>query len=867
MADQIGSIKTLNDALKTTLKTLKDIDTTIKSMSSALTKSAKDMSGVITKVGSLNLGKGSGLGLGTSTANVTVAGEGGAGTAQMPWMSAGLAKFTGVAGVAQMAAGVVGAGYSMAPDLGTTVARAGNYYTTAQFSPTSLGYKQLQTSTLGALNMGGRGVSGAGDDAAAAAILTQQYGYAPGSSPYLQSMREVGGAYRSLNMSNGAAATAIGGLQTGAMGANLYQYGISQFDKNGNPVSESSMAKQLFNRIFQGRGKGNAKGVQQSLQYGLAGADLNALGFSADQQAIFKSQFLNLAQGKSADLSKATGVGNPTAAQQTINASNTNLMQSTQDSMIKGFQHAADTVVALNKKMAEFGQSVAEAKGYLQGLGQSGAGGALTSLIGGFTKGLSSIITSLAVLKGIQAAGGNGGIGGKIATKISNKAGGWFNTLKSFAGKALNQVKSQFKNPLKGGSILSDLELLAVDAGSTAEVAAVGAAGGSSFGGFGASFGAKGGGSSTSTYSPQYAGTALNTSAMHPNSGQSSLATTSSPIPGVAPTTMYGAKDPGMWNGAKNYHTGDDYAVPVGTSVKAVAAGTVFDDSPGAEFGVSVQIDHGNGYQTLYGHLQSKSVKIGDQVSAGQEIGKSGQSGNVTGPHLHFEVRKGHNNPVDPASFMTGTAGSQQTVSGKQVTAPGTVLGTGDQQSWAKDFLKGMGAPTTSTNIKAMTTWMAYEGGQWHNSAHYNPLNTTLGETGATDMNSAGVKAYGSYAQGLQANVSTLKENQRGYAAIRAALMKGNDLSGVLSSVNHSAWGTHIKGYGGGTSGFGASISATPMPGMEVSSGGSSAGGNNTRVEITLNIQQASNDEAVKFAKKVQSILEENNAISTMGTN
>ena len=315
---------------------------------------------------------------------------------------------------------------------------------------------------------------------------------------------------------------------------------------------------------------------------------------------------------------------------------------------------------------------------------------------------------------------------------------------------------------------------------------------------------------------------------------------------------MYGAKDPGMWNGAKNYHTGDDYAVPVGTSVKAVADGTVYDDSPGADFGVYVQVDHGNGYQTLYGHLQSRSVKIGQKVVTGQEIGKSGQSGNVTGPHLHFEVRKGKNNPVDPSQFLTGTGGTKQTVSGKTVSAPGTVLGTGDQRAWATDFLKGMGAPATSANIKAMTTWMAYEGGQWKNSAHYNPLNTTLGASGATDMNSAGVKSYTSYSQGLQSNISTLQENQQGYAAIRAALLKGNDTAGVLGAVNHSAWGTKIPGYGGGNSGFGASITAPQQ-------------GGSTNVQITVNIAQASQDEAVKFAKKVQTILEEQNSISMMG--
>ena len=897
MASMVTSVKSLNDALKDTLKTLNEINDTIKHISAPAQTAADSMRKTVTKNGQKNLTKGSKVAMGTDGANFGQAGTGTsdnrvpasqpqsaaqqqrAANTYMPSMSPTMAKFSVAGGVAQMGAGVVGAGFALGPDLGATISRASNYYGTSQYSPTSLGYKQLQTSTMGALGgKFGRGVSGIGEDAAAAAILTQQYGYAPGSSPYLQSMREVGGAYRQFNMSNAAAATAIGGLQTGAMGANLYQYGISQFDKNGNPVSESQMAKQLFNRIFQGRGQGNAKGVQQSLQYGLAGADLNAMGFSADQQQLFKAQFLALAQNKNADLSKMSGAGNPNAAGQQIITSQTNLMQASQDSMIKGYQAAATTITDVNKKMAQFGQSVIEAKAYMQGLGQSGVGGALTSLIGGFTSGIKNIAEGMAALYAAEQLGiplGKGGsailgagkslVGtgaralGRAAGVVGTAAGAGYVMGQGAkvigSGTGLNK-SSTGRDIVRGGGIAAAAGTGAlIGFGLGGPVGAVagtviggisgffGAGGGSSYGGFGASFGAKGG---------AYSKTPGNTSAISPYSGQSNKQTLSSPIPGTAPTTMYGAKDPGMWNGAKNYHTGDDYAVPVGTSVKAVADGTVYDDSPGADFGVYVQVDHGNGYQTLYGHLQSRSVKIGQKVVTGQEIGKSGQSGNVTGPHLHFEVRKGKNNPVDPSQFLTGTGGTKQTVSGKTVSAPGTVLGTGDQRAWATDFLKGMGAPATSANIKAMTTWMAYEGGQWKNSAHYNPLNTTLGASGATDMNSAGVKSYTSYSQGLQSNISTLQENQRGYAAIRAALLKGNDTAGVLGAVNNSAWGTKIPGYGGGNSGFGASITAPQQ-------------GGSTNVQITVNIAQASQDEAVKFAKKVQTILEENNSISMMG--
>ncbi|MPY57403.1 M23 family metallopeptidase [Streptomyces spongiae] len=88
-----------------------------------------------------------------------------------------------------------------------------------------------------------------------------------------------------------------------------------------------------------------------------------------------------------------------------------------------------------------------------------------------------------------------------------------------------------------------------------------------------------------------------------------------------------------------NRHTGQDFAVPVGTPVRAVGAGQVVRVSCGGAFGLQIVIRHPDGYYTQYAHLASLAVDPGEQVATGQWIGQAGTTGNSTGPHLHFEVR------------------------------------------------------------------------------------------------------------------------------------------------------------------------------------------------------------------------------------
>ncbi|CAL9643078.1 M23 family metallopeptidase [Streptomyces griseomycini] len=125
----------------------------------------------------------------------------------------------------------------------------------------------------------------------------------------------------------------------------------------------------------------------------------------------------------------------------------------------------------------------------------------------------------------------------------------------------------------------------------------------------------------------------------------------SSPVPGGGVGTGYKVAG-SMWS--SGYHTGVDFSVPTGTSLKAVGAGTVVSAGWAGAYGNQVVIKLDDGYYAQYAHLSSLSVSAGQTVSAGQQVGLSGSTGNSTGPHLHFEIRTSPNygSDVDPVSYL-----------------------------------------------------------------------------------------------------------------------------------------------------------------------------------------------------------------------
>ncbi|MEU2623729.1 peptidoglycan DD-metalloendopeptidase family protein [Streptomyces sp. NPDC007157] len=123
------------------------------------------------------------------------------------------------------------------------------------------------------------------------------------------------------------------------------------------------------------------------------------------------------------------------------------------------------------------------------------------------------------------------------------------------------------------------------------------------------------------------------------------------PVTGGAIGTGYHVAG-SMWS--SGYHTGVDFVVPTGTPVKAVGTGTVVTAGWGGAYGNQVVIRLADGYYAQYGHLSALSVSVGQTVTAGQQVGLSGATGNVTGPHLHFEIRTSpdYGSDIDPVGYL-----------------------------------------------------------------------------------------------------------------------------------------------------------------------------------------------------------------------
>jgi murein DD-endopeptidase MepM/ murein hydrolase activator NlpD len=125
----------------------------------------------------------------------------------------------------------------------------------------------------------------------------------------------------------------------------------------------------------------------------------------------------------------------------------------------------------------------------------------------------------------------------------------------------------------------------------------------------------------------------------------------------------------GAWTSGFGYrwgvlHGGIDIANSIGTPILAASDGVVIDAGPTGGYGNWVKLRHSDGTVTLYGHLSAWNVEIGQRVWAGDQIAKMGNTGNSTGPHLHFEVLLNGTDRVDPVGWLSKRGLSPSAYSG-----------------------------------------------------------------------------------------------------------------------------------------------------------------------------------------------------------
>lgn len=411
--DPVSQLSNVNAGLDQTLKKLNAFESILKRIGGIATKSLDS----VTRIMMPSVGMGPGLGLGTANAQFSN-GAGGtpadSGTNKLPWLYSKQGA-AGVAGI-QLGLGIAGGLYNAMPDLGMTVSRATGFFQSSLRTGGGMNRAGVAAATFSAL---GGGITGLGEDAAANAVLAQGFNFMPGTAAMQLMERQVGGAARGFGMANATAAMAIGGMYTGRMGAQLYQFGINTTNPNtGQPVPFEQIASQLYNRMTMGgRLTPTAEEMATNLRAGFGSVDMQM--FSAEQRALIEPMLINMAAGRPlgplADM--PFNPDSPLNAQMKIATSMTSLTERGTEPMIAGFEKAATAVAALNKSLEGLPDAFFQLKGAVQGFSNTNASSAVSGVVGGIAgaagtllvaKGVRSILGGAAARAGAAAIAGGG---------------------------------------------------------------------------------------------------------------------------------------------------------------------------------------------------------------------------------------------------------------------------------------------------------------------------------------------------------------------------------------------------------------------------------------------------------------------------
>jgi murein DD-endopeptidase MepM/ murein hydrolase activator NlpD len=527
-------------------------------------------------------------------------------------------------GIIEAGTGIIAGGIQAMPDVKSTTNMAKNYYTASLMSGgSSIGLGNFMTGA-----MKGAMTDPLGASRVAGTLSGMGYARVGGmTASFDNAVMATANMSKYLGVDNDTAAAAVGGLGTRSMSQNLMKnYGMFTSDPvTGKKNTVGQTISQLGDMFMStsGGGKVSREDVLGSLQSGYLGANLEASGLDATQQSLVAQYMLAKADGKKFDLDSAGGLSeaggknpNPYSAEMNIASSQAGAMNAATTAYIEGNNAAAAAIEKLQGVITNFiqspiGQYAARASAMVQtGMEDNAVQGAITATQG-VLKGTSTAANALRdipfiggpmanVLEGGTTMAMSGLWGDLIGT--GSKPGDWQdNTAKGVGGI---------------GFVKGLLKMFGIGNGGAASTVTTG-------------------------------GTTDTTGAFK----------IIKPAPGARVTKGYNAT-----GGAHpRPHKGIDYGTAIGSKIVAAAAGTVqsvggstantYGKGGGRSYGLHVIINHGQGYSTVYAHLSSAQVSAGMEVTQGQVIALSGNSGYSTGPHLHFEVRK-NGTQIDPNSVM-----------------------------------------------------------------------------------------------------------------------------------------------------------------------------------------------------------------------
>ena len=582
----------------------------------------------------------------------------------------------------------------------------------------------------------GNGATSAMGPTMATMSLMYGGGYTATSQTFKNVMPQVGGLSAITGSSNEQVAAGLAGVNA----MRFLRIGVQARDSQGNLKPPNQIINDTYRFLYGGR-KVTPEQAAMVLNPGSKGyATISAIA-GGDQNLMSIIQMGIIARARSGSPLKKGDLGNaqksldllgvgkesPLRANFNYNTSEARKLQATEKGLVGGYNTALNTTAAVNNGFSSLAeqadlltQAFAGLRGAMQTFPGAGNTGATLAGIGGGAAGLGMDLLQLKMMHSFMSRGAGGasrgpGFLGGLMSKAGLKGGG----IKG-AGKLLGRAglaagayfgmeklqgflnKSNVPSWLRtGGNFMFDvgqgIATGAIGGGGYGAIAGGVAGGVGSLvnpygqGGDGCSHGnignhacGQGGDNSTmsNAVSPQqgFAGGNQDTKGM----------TLQMPVPAGTPVTSnFGPRDNSKNPQISSNHKGIDYGVAVGTKITAAANGIVTHAGVHAQYGNYIIIKHGK-KSTLYGHLSKILVKVGQRVSGGEMIAKSGGkrgapgAGTSTGPHLHFEVRDNGGTGAQGRENPRGWFGRLISTVSNLFKSAGRLIGIGEDSKKAR---------------------------------------------------------------------------------------------------------------------------------------------------------------------------------------